>query len=73
MTMLKIEVTWQVEDGYVGKSRPQYTTFRIDKEDWEDYTEQDKMDCVDEYVDDDFREKMCPCWSPEDIKITEEE
>lgn len=73
MTMLKIEVTWQVEDGYVGKSRPQHTTFRIDKEDWELYDEQDKMDCVDEYIEGDFRVKIGPAWSPEDIKITEEE
>lgn len=43
---MKIEVKWQVEDGYVGASRPQRTVIDtddlMDQEEWDALTEEQK-------------------------------
>ena len=45
-------VRWEVEDGYAGKSRPQYTT--IPDEDLEGLNETERDQVIGEYVQDDF-------------------
>ncbi|MCP4113820.1 MAG: hypothetical protein GY737_00165 [Desulfobacteraceae bacterium] len=55
--MSKIEVRWEVEDGYVGKSRPQ--SCEIDSEDISlDGDKEDMMDQVYDEVNDDFANKI---------------
>lgn len=45
-------VHWEVEDGYVGKSRPQET--EIPNEELEGLSEEDRQALIHEYVQDDF-------------------
>lgn len=53
-----MKVIWEVEDGYVGKSRPQET--EIPDEDFEPYEEDGEIDdkikqqIIENYVQDDF-------------------
>ena len=55
-----MKVIWEVEDGYVGKSRPQTT--EIPDEDFEPYKEDGKIDeevkqqIIEDYVQDDFNQ-----------------
>lgn len=51
-----MEITWQVEDGYVGKSRPQYT--EIPDEDLEGMTEEEKEDYIYQWIQQDFDDKI---------------
>jgi len=55
-----MKVTWEVQDGYVGASRPQYTVIPDDElaeceEDWE------REDLIAEYVREDFLQRIS--WS----------
>jgi len=56
---LKINVKWEVDDGYVGKSRPQETIIKpydyVDEDEWNDATEDGKKDYIEEWVEDDFK------------------
>lgn len=55
----EIQVNWEVEDGYVGKSRPQTTN--ISPEDFDpDMTELEIEHLVWDMVDDNFRETIMP-------------
>lgn len=60
--MEKIIVTWEVEDGYVGKSRPQSTTIDIEQNmdltEWESMSEDEKRDFIGEMVQCDFEQKI---------------
>lgn len=48
-----MKVRWEVEDGYVGKSRPQYT--EIPDEEWlECETESDRELLLEDYIQTDF-------------------
>lgn len=51
-----MRVTWQVEDGYVGGSRPHTTV--IDDEDLEDLDEKEREERIDEFIEEDFRNKV---------------
>ena len=54
---MKVRVTWQVDDGYVGKSRPQITI--IPEEEFEDCkTEADRNAIIEEFVDSDFQNRI---------------
>ena len=60
--MEKIKVRWEVEDGYVGKSRPQTTIIDIEQlmdiEEWEAMTEDKKREFIEEIVQEDFEQKI---------------
>ena len=48
-----MRVTWEVDDGYVGKGRPQHTEIPDDEiEDCE--TEEEKQELINQYVQEDF-------------------
>lgn len=68
-----MKVRWQVEDGYMGKSRPQYT--KIDDDDWLDCESDDERDLlIEEYIQQDFDERMTWCaMGLEDLPESEEE
>lgn len=57
-----LKITWEVEDGYVGTSRPQHTKIDLnddfDPEDWEEMSLEDKQDYIDEIVYEDFQERI---------------
>lgn len=50
-------VRWEVEDGYVGRSRPQYTTIP-DDELAECETEKERRQLINDYVDGDFHNRI---------------
>ena len=52
-----MNITWEVEDGYVGKSRPQYTEISDDEIAMCD-TVEEAMDLIDELVHDDFESSI---------------
>jgi len=52
----KIEVTWEVDDGYAGPSRPQSTV--VDLEDFEDLSEQAIEVLLYEIVGEDFSQNI---------------
>ena len=52
-----MEITWEVDDGYIGKSRPQYTT--IDDSELEYCeTEADKEEIIRQYIQEDFDQRI---------------
>lgn len=51
-----VKVSWEVSDGYVGKSRPQSTT--VDVEDFEDLDEQEIEHLLFETVQEDFDQQI---------------
>ena len=55
-----MQVQWQVEDGYVGKSRPQ-TTNVDDDELLECATEEEREALINEYIQNDFEQSIS--WS----------
>jgi hypothetical protein len=59
---MKTKITWTIEDGYVGKLRPQTFIFNsedyMDDEDWEALTEQERLDAMHEAAQDDFDQKV---------------
>lgn len=51
--MSKLKIRWQVDDGYAGGSRPQYSF--VDKEEYDSCeTEEEKQELVDTIVRQDF-------------------
>ena len=46
--MSKVQLVWEVEDGYAGKSRPQYTEICMDEfsEDQSDVEIDKQLDCI---------------------------
>jgi|GEM_PF-2356653 len=59
---MKITVHWQVDDGYVGKSRPQKTVITpyedLGQEEWEEMTEEERDEYIEQCVQDDFDQKV---------------
>jgi len=55
-----MEVTWEIEDGYCGGSRPQTTEVPDDELD-ECETESDCQTLIDEYVQADFENTVSWC------------
>lgn len=51
-----MRVTWEVEDGYAGKNRPQFTD--IPNEDLEDLDEDERKQLIDDYVRQDFESNI---------------
>jgi len=55
---MEIKIHWQVEDGYVGKSRPQTTTVRpfddLGQEEWEEMNDKERDEYIQECVQNDF-------------------
>ncbi len=61
--MEKIKIKWEVEDGYVGKSRPQITTIDVEKhimseEDWNALNEDEKKEVIEQAVEEDYKQKI---------------
>jgi hypothetical protein len=59
----EIKITWQIEDGYAGQSRPQYciiTEYDIgmDWEEWDSLSDDDREEFIYNIVQDDFEEKV---------------
>jgi len=58
----KVEIRWEVEDGYVGKSRPQ--SFEVDLDEFEDdMTHDEIVERVCEATDEDMANKVSYCFS----------
>ncbi len=53
-------VTWEVEDGYIGKSRPQKTTVD-DDELAECETEAQREELISSYIQNDFQQNISWC------------
>jgi len=53
-------VTWEVDDGYVGKSRPQHTEVP-DDELAECETDEEREDLINDYIQSDFEQRIS--WS----------
>lgn len=53
-----IKVTWEIDDGYVGGSRPHETIIDFDIEDWKELTEEQLEEQIDDAVEDDFNDKI---------------
>lgn len=52
-----MRVTWEVEDGYCGEARPQYT--EIPNDELADcQTEEEKDRLIEEYVEQDFKQTV---------------
>jgi len=49
-----VTVRWEIEDGYVGKARPQTTKIPLEEFE-EDMSDSDILNLVEEYVEEDFR------------------
>lgn len=56
------EIKWSVNDGYVGKDRPQYLVVDVedemDKEDWDAMTDEEKHNFLEERVQDAFDQEI---------------
>lgn len=55
-----MKITWEVEDGYIGKSRPQQTEIPDDELD-ECETQELKEELIREYIQEDFQQNIS--WS----------
>ena len=52
-----MKVTWAVDDGYIGKDRPQHS--EIPDDEWiECQTDEQKQDLIDSYIQEDFEMKI---------------
>ena len=51
-----MRVTWEVEDGYAGKNRPQFTD--IPNEDLEGLDEDERKQLIEDYVRQDFESNI---------------
>ena len=52
-----MRVRWQVDDGYAGESRPQYT--EINDEELEDcWDDEERQALIDQYVQEDFEQRI---------------
>ena len=60
---MKLNITYEVEDGYAGKSRPQQFVFDSEAwcDDWEELTEDEKNDYINQSIDEDFNDKISWC------------
>jgi hypothetical protein len=63
---MKINITWEVEDGYCGKSRPHNTVFDSEdyfksEEEWNDLSEDEKNEYIHEYVQEEFENRISWC------------
>jgi len=61
--MEKIVVKWEVEDGYVGRSRPQRTVIDVenhlmDESEWNELSDEEKRKIIEEAVQEDFDQKI---------------
>jgi len=52
--MSKVQLIWQVDDGYVGASRPKYSDIYLD-EFGEDETDEEIYNRLDEIIEQDFK------------------
>lgn len=53
-------ISWQVEDGYAGGSRPHST--KIPQDEWDDCeTEEEKNELIEDYVQHDFEQTISWC------------
>ena len=52
-----MKITWEVSDGYIGKSRPQYTEVPND-ELAKCETEEEREELIEEYIQNDFQESI---------------
>lgn len=63
-----LRIRWQVEDGYVSGDRPQSTVVHL-KDLMDDcQTEDDVREAVNEYVQEDFEQKVSPGIAPNSIE-----
>ncbi|MBD3351724.1 MAG: hypothetical protein GF364_09590 [Candidatus Lokiarchaeota archaeon] len=52
-----MKVRWEVNDGYIGKSRPQYTI--IDDDDLDECeTEEDREKLIEDMIQEDFEQRI---------------
>lgn len=51
-----MDITWEVDDGYVGKAAPHYLT--IDDADFEGCTESEREELIEELIQVDFLQKV---------------
>lgn len=52
-----MEITWEVEDWYCGKSRPHHTT--IPDEEFEDCeTEEEREQLIEDWIQEEFKQKI---------------
>lgn len=56
-----IDVSWEVDDGYTGKSRPQSTRIYIEEID-HCTTEQEVENAINEAIEEDFRQSVSWCY-----------
>ena len=63
-----MKVCWEVDDGYVGKSRPQYTEID-DREIAECETVEEAIELVYDYVQHDFEQRILWCCDPDTDEI----
>lgn len=54
---MQIYVTWKVEDGYVNL-RPQTTIIDTSFYDWDEMSDSDKRETIDQAVQDDFDQRI---------------
>ena len=55
--MDSVIIRWEVEDGYVGKSRPQSTS--IPRDEWDEcVTQEDRDALIEEWVQFDFEQRI---------------
>ena len=60
---MEVTIQWGVEDGYVGKDRPQRTKVDIEREimpldEWNDLSDEEKKHELSEVVQADFEQKV---------------
>jgi hypothetical protein len=55
---MNINVTWEVDDGYAGKARPQHTEVDVDEEEWEEMMEQERKEYIEAQIEEEFRSKI---------------
>lgn len=63
--MAEIELTYEIEDGYCGKSRPQHMS--VDSEDFEDMTDEQMYNYLEELVLEDMQQRISPAYESSDI------
>lgn len=71
---MKIKITWEIEDGYVGKSRPHNSIFNsdyyMDDDEWNDLSEENKEIYINEFLQEEFNNKIS--WSETSRDIIDE-
>jgi hypothetical protein len=71
---MKIKINWEIEDGYIGKSRPQKSIFNsndyVDDAEWNELSEQEKENYIDEFMQEEFLNKII--WYERSREIIEE-